>query len=72
MDRVWPQGLSCSALGLDGTRLVLPASSHVGKLVIILSSLWCQACPVDHFELMGVSLLTLLLGGTRLALLTIC
>ena len=52
MDRVWPQGLSCSALGLDGTRLVLPASSHVGKLVILLSSLWCQACPVDHFELM--------------------
>ena len=52
VDRVWPQGLSCSALSLNGTRLVLPASSHVGKLVIIMSSLWCQACPVDHFELM--------------------
>ena len=71
MNRVWPQGLSCSALGLDGTRLVLPASSHVWKLVIILSSLWCQACPVDHLSSWFV-LLTLLLDGTRLALLTIC
>ena len=49
VDRLWAQGLACSALVLDGARLVLPATSHLGKLVIMLSSLWYQAWP---FELM--------------------
>ena len=40
--------LECCFL-LGGARLVLPATSHVGKLVLMLSSLWCQAWPVDHF-----------------------
>ena len=39
--------LECCFL-LGGARLVQPATSHVGKLVIMLSSLWYQACPAGH------------------------